>query len=207
MISADNGQAPAARLRRSRRHGPGAAFTLLELVVTTIIVAIVVTAVLMVADDVLEKSVTLESRLEQERILEHCIDLLAEDLATAGENGRIAVASEYYGDQEMSHVKVGSGGMDADNWSLEWVSAPRYEQEDLVLFRRRQLPDEEGDFVPMCDNLHLFVVQLYDAEGQTFNDPNQPMQMVEVLAEAYMDETHNPERVVRVRRTFCRNRF
>jgi hypothetical protein len=93
---------------------------------------------------------------------------------------------------------------------IDWAAAPGQDEESLVLYRRVKTKGSEEDeyFIPLCENLYSFRVQLLAAGAgeEPIEDPNSN-QMVDVVVESYRDQRQDPERLLVVSRTFCRERL
>ncbi len=196
------------------------ASSLLEMLVTLIIVAMVSVAVLKLLNQTTKGINKLTSRMNNLGAIESSLDMLAEDvMVTAQSNGKISVEHGSFNGQTTAHVIITptqySGRADIGN-QIDWVSVPRYEQKDLVLFRREQTPGQgkQARYIPLCENLSSFDVQITkDVQEQTaVADPNAPTAklqspLVKITAQVFRDNSHDPDNVITVTKTFCLKRF
>ncbi len=89
---------------------------------------------------------------------------------------------------------------------IDWVAAPRFEQNDLVLFRREQSFSTETDlYIPLCENISSFEVLRITPDGTPSRDTDLPL--IEISAYMYRPGPPDPHRVFTARRTFCSDRF
>ncbi len=187
--------------------------TLLELLVTLLIVAMILAAVVGILSQVRGRMAQLDQRLNRRAALQHSFDRLLSDIVASSEHqAQLQVENAYFGDMVTSHLIIGGvkeGGEDSASRLIDWVAVPRLQEEDLVLFRREQRLSDEEDavFVPYCDNLYSFDVALMDTAGEELDDPNSSFALLEVQAELFTDDDRTPERAVMFSRTFCLNRF
>jgi len=194
-------------------------FSLLEVVATLAILAMVMVATLTILDNIRSKTIEIDKRMTRRRLIEHSIDWLMDDIASASLKDEIEVEYGSFGNGETSSVKIVRSSSGKTSWQIDWAAVPREERGDLVLYRRekRSGSKEKALYIPLCEDISTFTVELYDSEGQSLIDPNIPMQMVEIIADVYLDDYdysddfndfgRDPERIMRVRRCFCRDRF
>ena len=89
---------------------------------------------------------------------------------------------------------------------IDWVAVPRFEQNDLVLFRREQSLTTETDlYIPLCENISSFEVLRITPDGIPSRDTALPL--IEISAYMYRPGPPDPHRVFTARRTFCSDRF
>ncbi|MBN2210325.1 MAG: hypothetical protein JW709_02910 [Sedimentisphaerales bacterium] len=187
--------------------------TLLELLVTLLIVAMILTAVVGILSQVRGQMSRLDLRLSRRAALQHSFDRMLSDIVSSSEHqAQLQVETASFGELATSHLIIGDAEKSNENQAyhrIDWVAAPRLEEEDLVLFRREIRISDEDDavFVPFCDNLYSFEVDLMDTSGEALDDPNSPYAMLEVRAGLFTDDDRSAERVTMFSRTFCLNRF
>ncbi|MBN2377860.1 MAG: type II secretion system protein [Sedimentisphaerales bacterium] len=186
-------------------------FTLLELIVTLVLVGMVIAAVIQILQGTQQQSVSLSYRLEQLDAAEHSMDMLVEDLAHASANSINVQISDSGNVVEAKMGKMGDSGdglsifsySDPDRTQLlkrvDWMAVPDDEEPgEMVLYRRETI--KEGKvfpmYIPMCSKVCTFNA-VKDEEGL----------LVEVEASLYLDDSLNPNRVMRMSRTFCLERF
>ena len=188
------------------------AFSVLELMVTLLIMALVLTAALTLLSSITEQSRAINDRMARQGTIQYCMARMMNDIATAGKNATITIAHDEHGWQTNSHVTIIPGDDELSRQlgrQIEWLAVPRYEKQDLVLFRREVLPSAKEDalYIPMCENLHSFDVGLLDDIGQRLDDPNRPTDVIEVVAEVYRVDGEHQDQLFSVRRTLCLQRF
>ncbi|MBN1844873.1 MAG: type II secretion system protein [Sedimentisphaerales bacterium] len=176
--------------------------TLLELLVTFVIVAMIAVVSLQLLNRTSSQTIRLEQELTQEAAVEHCMDLLVDDLAVAAAHGiQVQIRNHAVGpDRETTQLTIiamlGTGRTSPSS-TVEWVAMPRYEQDDLVLYRRRN-PSRDGqaaNYIPMCE-------QVYSFEARELTD-----NLIEVTCCLFRGEAQDPDRLFTVSRTFCLERF
>lgn len=180
------------------RHG----LSLVELLVTLAIVALITIAALRVFSNTTEGTRQLRQDMVREDSIEHCMDLLVEDLAAAAANDiRVRVKNTVLGyDQETAHLTIiaeRGASRATPSRMVEWVAMPRDEFNDLVLYRRVYPPKDRLSprYVPMCEGLHsFFVEEITDT-------------LLQVTAWVYRDQEYDPQRLFPVSRMFCLERF
>jgi prepilin-type N-terminal cleavage/methylation domain-containing protein len=192
------------------KYGKG--FTLLELLVTLIIVALVVYAAVSLLHNT-DRHITLMRReMDKLSSIQHSMDRLLDDLtAAAAVQARFDISRESLSDgREACRLTIITE--DASQKTryvrrIDWVSVPRYEQQDLVLFRRERTSDQKlyAYYIPMCENLCTFEVEKLDAEGELAEKSG--ASLIEINARIFREGPRNPERVFTVSRTFCLDRF
>ena len=187
-------------------------FSVLELTVSLLVVALLLTTALSLLHHVIEQGRALDERLSQRAAVEDCLARIVEDLSEVGPDASLRVRHHSSGWQQTSRLTVeaeASADGKAAARQIDWVAAPRYQEQDLVLFRREQGPDESDRavYVPLCENLHSFQVELLNESAEPNTDPNKPAEMIEIRIELYQFESRDPEAVFVARRTFCRNRL
>ena len=178
-------------------------FTLLELMVTLLMVAMILVVVLKVLGRTEEETRLIHDKLQRELALDACLDQLCEDLrAAAAQDLLVMVQSEAVGrDQDSSRLVIQFRPAGAEtnvvDKTIEWVSAPRYGGEDLLLFRRVKTRDNKTttDYVPVCEGIHSFRVE-------EINDA-----LLEITASIYRTDPPEPGAVFATSRTFCVERF
>ncbi len=186
------------RFRERMRRG----LSLLELLVTLAIVALISVAALQLFNNAAEGTRRLQQDMVREDAIDHCLDLLMEDLAAAAANNiqvRIKNTVLDY-DRETTHVTIisESGARQTlPSRLVEWVAMPRDEFNDLVLYRRvyPSKDNQSSKYIPMCEGLYSFIVEeLTDT-------------LLQVTAWVYRDQENDPQRLFSVSRKFCVERF
>jgi len=176
--------------------------SLLELLVTLAIVAIIIVAALQLFINTTEGIRRLQDDMVREDAIEHCLDLLVEDLAAAAANDiqvRIKNTVLDY-DRETAHMTIiaeSGASRTIPSRLVEWVAMPRDEFDDLVLYRRAypSVDRRSTKYIPMCEGLYSFIVEeLTDT-------------LLQVTAWVYRDNENDPRRLFPVSRKFCVERF
>jgi len=186
-------------------------FSALELLVTLIIVALVCASVLGLLNHTSAQSRSLDLALTRRAALQFGLDLLLEDIISASQEGsEIEVKHHAYGWQETSRITIKRGEQSAEtNSQVDWVAAPRQDEEDLVLFRRDIKPGQKEPalYIPICEHLYSFRVALLKADGTIMESGREKPEMIEILAQLYRGQQPDPSYLMSVQRTFCLNRF
>ena len=185
--------------------------SLLELLVTLVIVGLVVSAVVHLLYSTERNTIFLRRHLDKLARIQFCLDRIIEDLASAAVvKARLDIKEDFLTDgRQTSHLLIIAEDTAAkvkDIRRVEWIAVPRYEQQDLVLFRREQNTGSgRADYIPMCENLSTFRVQKLDDNGQPVYDA--PASLLEISAQVFLEGPRHPDRVFTVTRTFCLDRF
>ena len=188
-------------------------FSLLELTVTLFIVAIISVAVLKLLHHTAEASRSVEEYMTRSAAIQHSLDMLEVDLTAAveDENLRFIVRRENLGGRPSSHLTLRLGdAKNAKNRSqIDWIAVARYDDDDLVLFRRQTNPrdKEPALYIPLCQHLFSFDVEQLNTIGKALRDPNLPTPMVRISAELYRPGSRDSDRLFAVSRTLCLRRF
>ena len=121
---------------------------------------------------------------------------------------RIKINKEIYNGLETAWLKLNFGDRGGYRGEIDWVAVPREYEEDLVLFRRQQQPGDKGKslYIPQCENLYAFDVNMLDPNGDPADDPNAST-LIEVWAQMYRMGDRDPDRVISMKRTFSLHRF
>lgn len=204
------------RSRLSGRHSPsraasasGRGFSLFELLVTIVITAIVCIGVLRMLNITQRQTRKVTSHMQALSNIHFSMDKFMSDIILAGQNDYdIDVETAQYDWHDTSHVIIRSRD-DSDNAGrrIEWIAAPRYEEMDLVLFRRDSRGTVSKDYIPICENLFAFKVEVLNEDIVSISDPNQGSLLVDVEAQLYKTDPPDPTKTVTVHRSFCLDRF
>jgi len=185
------------------------AFSLLELIVTLGIMSLILVAVLELLSQTRYQIDYLSRDLANQARLQHSLDQLMDDLVLgAKDDVKINIRREIYNGLETAWLQLSPKSNESDGGKIDWVAVPREYEEDLVLFRRQSKPDQEGKslFVPQCENLFAFDVDMLDPNGHSGGDPNSSS-LIEVWAQLYRMGDRDPDRVLSMKRTFSLHRF
>jgi prepilin-type N-terminal cleavage/methylation domain-containing protein len=189
------------------RQGRG--FSLLELLVTLVIVFVTTGAAFSLLHHTTSQSRSLQVRMNQQNNLHHCLNLILQDINSSPPgNQSITVTYDSYDIHDTSHLTI-MNYADSDKKQLvsqiDWIAVPRVYEEDLVLFRREEKKDDDDAplYIPLCTDLHAFEVELLDAEGEP---DAKKAALIEIYATMYLDEYHDPYRLYTARQSWCLNR-
>ena len=185
--------------------------TVFELLVTVIVMAIITIAVFSVLDHTHTQTMLTTEEMMRCNLIQHCLDLIVDDVTRA--------ATKHYkleidhrnleNDRQTSHLTISSYSLpdqETPDLQIDWVAVPRFEEKDLVLFRREKGRGAEDDlFIPVCDNLSSFLVTRLTAEGLPTRDATLPL--IKISALVYRPGEPDPQRVYIAQRTFCSRRF
>lgn len=191
---------------------PCAAFSLLELLVALVITALVSGAVLLLLQQARSQEIFVDYRMTQHGLIQTALDRLFDDLtSTTYADGKVEITHAMVGWQDTSQVSLEVKGSQASGRparQIDWLAAPHDEGDDLILYRRDRIGrDAEAMYIPLCENIHSFVVEMLDRRGESMPDPNLAASMFEVEVDIYRDPVPNPERLVKFTRIYCPKRF
>jgi len=185
----------------------------LEMLVTLVLLSLVAVAVLGVLSRVSTQSETVQEDMARHASLQHSLDRLVADVRNMGQLGAaMEVEQEYFGALETCRLTMaparterGSGG----GWQIDWVAVPRYQERDLLLFRRekKETAKEKELYIPVCEYLCTFRVELLDADGEVAGGTGGEASLVEVTAEVFRAGEPDRERVLKASRTCALKRF
>ena len=198
----------AAVGKRTRASG----ISLIELTVTLLIAAMLSVAVLTLLNHTTQRADDLEEYMARSAAIQHCLDMLVKDIVeTSDGSTRVYVDRKSLGWRDSSHLTIILQGADKSgkpSRQIDWLAVAG-EYEDLVLYRRdkRSTDKEKAMYIPVCQDVHSFEVELMNDRGEQQQDPNLPAPLVQVVAKVYRPGPYDPERVLTVSRTFCVNRF
>ncbi|MCF7956824.1 MAG: hypothetical protein K9M57_00100 [Phycisphaerae bacterium] len=188
------------------------AFSVLELIVTLTIVALLTVAVLGLLNGTTAQSARVNQRMEQMGAINMCMDRLMDDVIKAAEDDtRWHVKKGYRQQMKTSHLtiqRMGGGEKSDLIWQIDWIATPSEDGEDLTLYRREKTGkknDETDVFIPLCEHLYSFDVQMINEEG--LDDPNAAPAVIQVKAELFRMPEHEPDFLLPVNQTYCLRRF
>lgn len=189
------------------------AFSLLEMIVTLVLVAIITVMVLGILQSLQNRMQIINDQLTQYSILQQSFDRLLQDIVTASDRQpNITVRQNAGGTLDTCHLTIATTTDEQQTKSLtqvEWLAVPRDEQQDLVLFRRetKSTDEQPATYVPLCENLYSFQVKLQDPNGETVGDAEGDYGLMAVTAQLFRGASRDPEDITTVSRTFCMKRF
>jgi len=208
MISRNPDKQKLRKIKMTRR-----AFSILEVLVTLMLVAMVVAGVLKILNYVNDQSEAIELGMTQLASIEYSLNKLIADVSTASQGGgQINIQQGSYDQHETSHltIVIPSGDRAAEpQIQIEWVAVPRYEQDDLVLFRREKKKNqsETAYYIPQCENLFSFRARMQDANSVSADGPALEAALLEVRAQLFRPGSRDPGHVTPVSRSCCLSRF
>lgn len=182
---------------------------MLELLVTIIITAMMCVAVLSLLNAVRKNTTKMTRQMEAISHIHFSLDRLMTDIVLAGQNDYdIKVNTARYDWHDTSHLVIRSAEThnNADR-QIEWIASPRREPPDLVLFRRDTWNAQSKDYIPICENLHAFKVEILNEDAVSINDPNQGSLLIDVEVQLYSTDPPEPLKTITVHRSFCLDRF
>jgi type II secretory pathway pseudopilin PulG len=189
------------------------AFSILELLATLILVAMICAAVFGVLQYTTEQSQAIEQRMSRMAEIQYCLDQLMSDIIVGSQNGgKITVRNHSYGWQNTCRITIGAtktGTGTPKGMSIDWVAVLRQEKEDLVLYRRETRPGqtENNLYIPLCEYLYSFRAETLNPDNTLIKDPNITPTLINVEVEMYRTNQPDPEQLLKVNRTFCLKRF
>ena len=213
---------PDQRNTRSFRRG----ISLLELTVTLVIVALITFAIVSLMNNTSRRIQTINKEVSRLVSLQHCLDLIISDLTTTTSETKIEIKTASLPDgRDTSRLNLNTyviGDTKKLLHSIDWVSSPRYEEQDMVLYRREKKQSRDAahnKYIPMCENLCSFYVETLSAQQQQMLlDPNsidtagslpsvEDDSMLMITATIYRGQSRDPDRVFTVVRSFSMKRF
>ena len=188
------------------------AFSVLELTAALVIMALVIAAVLALLERTRAQAQVFDHEMTRRGIIQAALDTLMNDLtSTTYADGDVKISYAQVGWQDTSHValNVRSSRTTARlARQIDWLAAPHDDGDDLILYRRDQLHrDYEAMYIPICENIHSFYVDMLGRDGEIIEDANLAASMFEITVELYRDDDNNPDRLLKVNRIYCPKRF
>jgi len=187
-------------------------FTLLELIVTLAILALLVTALVTILDQTSYQVAYLSEELSRRSSVAYSLDQLMDDVVSqGGENVGIQVKRNESRETCWLTLTINTSepkGKGAAIRQIDWVAVPREDEDDLVLFRREKAggDKDEESFIPQCDQLESFEVRLLNGLGMA-TSPSETPALIEVEAKMYRQNDKDDGGVLTFRRTFALKRF
>jgi len=194
------------------KRASAAGLSLIELVVTLLMVALLTVSVLKLLDNTTQTAGRLDEYMARHAAIQHSLDMLIDDIVATSQSGaKMYVKRESMGWRDTSHLTIVSApaaGAREGAEQIDWIAVPS-DDEDLVLFRRVKKSSDRKPamYIPVCRELHSFDVQLLNEKAMEHEDPNYAAPLVQVVAEVYQPGQRDPDRVLTVSRTFCVERF
>jgi len=185
--------------------------TVFELLITCIVMAIITVAVFTVLDHTRTQTMFTTEEMMRCNLIQHCLDLMVDDVTRAATKHYTLEIDQRNLDHERqtSQLTISSFSLpdqDTPDLQIDWVAVPRFEEKDLVLFRReKQMGVTDDLFIPVCDNLSSFLVTRLTSEGLPTLDSTLPL--IKIAAQVYRPGEPNPKRVYIAQRNFCSQRF
>ncbi|MCP4707253.1 MAG: hypothetical protein GY869_01395 [Planctomycetes bacterium] len=185
--------------------------TVFELLVTVIVMAIITITVFSILHHAHYQTRFMTEEMMRCNLIQHSLDLIVDDVTRAAtKHYKLEIDQRNLdNNRQTSHLTISSFSLpDQDNPDLQidWVAVPRFEEKDLVLFRREiGMGSQDDKFIPVCDNLSSFQVTRLTAEGLPTLDSTLPL--VKISAQVYRPGEPDHQRVYVAQRTFCSQRF
>jgi len=185
--------------------------TVFELLVTVIIMTIITIAVFSVLDHTCTQTAFTTEEMMRCNLIQHCLDLMIDDVTRAATRHYTLKIDQrnLENDRQTSHLTISSFSLpdqETPDLQIDWVAVPRFEEKDLVLFRREIGMGADDDmFIPVCDNLSSFQVTRLTSEGLPTLDSTLPL--IKISAQVYRPGEPDHKRVYLAQRTFCPQRF
>ena len=189
-------------------------FSMLEIMATLLIAAMVTIAILRLVNNVSEQTVRIDGQLTQLSQIQNCLDKLNDDVVAAVRTkAKIEIKQSSSGGYDTSRLTltvVSDEEVPKVINRIDWVAAPQPDRGDLILYRRHISETKSEDklqdyYIPLCENIHSFVVELLSEEGM--EDPNAPPAILQIMTTSYYPGSHDPENLLFANRTFCLRRF
>jgi len=173
-------------------------FSLLELIVTLVILAIVMSAVV-----VLMQQTYFQIRHINQALLNRSLDRLMDDLI---QNSRDNIDIQLTNSSTLTLKTIPPERSKKPALQIDWATAT--DQNNLVLYRRvmRSANPKELLYYPICDNLESFTIHMLDAQGAPSMD-HKSASLIKVHATMFREDRQDPDYVHTARRTFSLKRF
>ncbi len=185
-----------------------AGFSLIELIVTLAIVALVSAAVLQLLTHTQAQGERITGRMNQTSKLQNCLDRIMDDVINGAEsNAKIRVENAGEAADLITVITESGRKGAAVTRRIDWTAAPDGQSLDMVIYRREInfSSKEEPLYIPLCDKIDAFEVELFNSEG--LEDPNaEPAVMQIRVSSFYLDDPDSQQRL-EANRTFCLRRF
>jgi hypothetical protein len=189
-------------------------FSILEIMATLLIAAMVTIAVLQLVNDISRQTMRIDGQLTQTGQIQNCLDKLNDDvIAAVHTKAKIDIKQGSSGGHDTSRLTLTVVSQDEAARvisRIDWVAAPQPDRDDLILYRRHisetKSENELQDYyIPLCENINSFVVELFSEEGM--DDPNAPPAMLQIMTTSYYPGSCDPANLLTANRTFCLRRF
>lgn len=187
-------------------------FTLLELIVTLAILALLVTALVTILDQTNFQVAYLSEELSRRSSVAYSLDQLMDDIVSHGREN-LDIQIKRNDSRKTCWLTITMKTFESKKRGntirqIDWVAIPREDEDDLVLFRREIVggDNDGGSFIPQCGQLHSFEVRLLNGEGMETSTV-EVTGVIEVEAKMYRQNDKDEEGVLTFRRTFALQRF
>ena len=177
-------------------------FSLLELIVTLVLLGIILSAVLVLLQQTHFQIRYLNQDLSRKSLLNHSLDKLMDDLINTSNNN---VEIKLTNASSITFKITPPAHTNKPALQIDWATAS--DHQNLLLYRRvTKTSNPDTLYYPICDNLHSFTIKLLDAQGSpTFNQNTAAS--IEVNATIFRDDSQDPQYTHTSRRTFSLKRF
>ena len=178
-------------------------FSLLELIVTLVIMGIVMSAVLVLLQQTYFQIRHLNHDLSRRSLLNHSLDKLMDDLIEISKDN---IDIQLKDSSTLTLKTIPPAHSKKPSLQIDWATAS--DQQTLVLYRRvmRSSNPKELLYYPICDNLESFTINMLDAQGSPGFD-QKSASLIEVHATMFREDLQDPEYIHTARRTFALKRF
>lgn len=178
-------------------------FSLLELIVTLVILGIVMSAVLVLLQQTYFQIRHLNQDLSRRSLLNHSLDKLMDDLI---ENAKDNIEIQLKNSSTLTLKTTPSTTSKKPSLQIDWATAS--DHQNLVLYRRVMRSSKPKDilYYPICDQLESFTINMLDSQGSPVFD-QKSASLIEVHATMFRRDLQDPEYVYTSRRTFSLKRF
>ena len=178
-------------------------FSLLELIVTLFILAIVMSAVVILLQQTHFQIRHINQNLSRKTLLNHSLDSLMDDLI---ENASDDIDIQQRNSSSLTLKTESSSYKLKPAFQIDWATAS--DQDDLVLYRRFMKISNPTNplYYPICDHIDTFTINMLDSRGEPSPD-QESIALIEVQATMFREDQKNPDYVHTARRIFALNRF
>jgi len=178
-------------------------FSLLELIVTLVIMGIVMSAVLVLLQQTYFQIRYLNHDLSRRSLLNHSLDKLMDDLIEISKDN---IDIQLKDSSTLTLKTILPAHSKKPSLQIDWATAS--DQQTLVLYRRVMRSSNPKDllYYPICDNLESFTINMLDAQGSPAFD-QKTAALIEVHATMFREDLQDPDYIHTARRTFSLKRF
>lgn len=178
-------------------------FSLLELIVTLVILAIVMSVVVVLLQQTHFQIRHISQDLSRRSLLNRTLDRLMDDLI---ETSKDNIDIQLNGSSTITMKTKPPPRSKTPSLQIDWATAA--DQENLMLYRRVMRTSNPKDmlYYPICDNLDTFTINLLDSQGSPTKD-QKSISLIQVQVTMFREDQQDPDYVHTARRTFSLKRF